>query len=168
MLRFRATLDDDPGRRFAAAAARGRDMRPANRAMGQAGVRQTQRRFVFKRAPDGSTWKPTDKPSGETMIKSGLLLRSIVAQAATQTGVEWGSNRIYAAMRQRGGIIRAKAGGALRFQVGGNGFWVMVKQVTQHARPYLGVNDQDMAEFAAIGLRHFGDPLTSGTWAGGR
>jgi phage gpG-like protein len=158
-IRFRVTLDDEPRRLLAAAAARGEDMRPALRAMGQAGVAQTQRRFVTKRAPDGSAWRPTDKPSGSTMIASGLLLRSISARPPSDTAVEWGSNRVYAAIRQLGGIIRAKGGGYLRFRVGANGGWVARKEVRQHARPYLGVNDQDMAEFAAIGLRHVAGPL---------
>lgn len=161
-LRFRATLDDAPRRALAAAAERAQDLRPALRAMGQAGVAQTRKRFVTKRAPDGTPWKRTDKPTGETMIESALLLRSIAAQPPSDTAVEWGSNRVYAAMRQQGGVIRAKAGGALRFRVGGNGAWVMVKEVRQHARPYLGVNDQDMAEFGQITLRHVGEPLTGG------
>lgn len=164
MLRLRHTFDEAPARQFAAAAARGQDMRPALRSMGQAGVAQTKKRFITKRAPDGSAWKRTDKPlsKGTTMDQDGYLKRSIAAQQPSQTAVEWGSNRIYAAMRQLGGIIRARAGGALRFRVGGNGAWVMVKEVRQHARPYLGVNDQDMAEFGAIGLRHIAEPLVGG------
>ncbi|MDZ4374768.1 MAG: phage virion morphogenesis protein, partial [Phenylobacterium sp.] len=147
---------------YGEAAARGRDLRPALRAVGAAGVAQTKRRFVTKRAPDGSAWKPTFKIGGSTMIQSGLLLRSIAAQPPSQTAVEWGSNRIYAAMRQTGGTIRAKDGGMLRFRVGGNGGWVAKREVTQHARPYLGLNGEDEAAFEAILLRHLGSPLVGG------
>lgn len=158
-IRFTIGLEDGLSQALRAARARGQDLRPALRAMGAAGVAQTRRRFVTKRAPDGSTWRPTDKPTGETMIESGLLLRSIAAQPPTETSVEWGSNRVYAAQRQLGGTIRAKNGGYLRFRVGGNGGWVARKEVTQPARPYLGVNAEDMAAFGQIGLRHLGGPL---------
>ncbi|MFN3582613.1 phage virion morphogenesis protein [Phenylobacterium sp.] len=141
---------------------RARDLRPALRAIGQAGVAQTRKRFISKRAPDGSTWKKTAKPSGETMIDKGLLLRSISARAPEADSVSWGSNRIYAAQRQFGGEIRPVRAKALRFRIGGNGEWISVGKITQPARPYLGVNADDQAEFAAILLRHLGEPLADG------
>lgn len=147
---------------LAAARDRALDLRPALRASGAAGVAQTRKRFVTKRAPDGSAWKPTDKPTGSTMIESALLLRSIAAQPPSDSAVEWGSNRVYAAQRQRGGTIRAKGGGYLRFRVGGNGGWIARKEVTQHARPYLGISPADALEHEAILLRHVGEPLSGG------
>lgn len=155
---------DDLGVRQALGAARARseDLRPAYRAMGQAAVAQTRRRFLNSRAPDGSTWKPSRKSSGQTLIGRGLLLRSISARAPTHSGVEIGSNRIYAGVHQAGGIIRAKTAKGLRFRVGSNGGWVVRRQVEMPARPYLGANDQDKAEFAEIALRYVAGPLLGG------
>lgn len=158
---FRLTLDD-LGVRLALSKARERaqDLRPALRSIGQAGVSQTRRRFQFSRAPDGSTWTPSRKASGQTLILKGLLLRSIAARAPTRTGVEWGSNRVYAGIHQAGGVIRAKTSKGLRFRAGPNGGWITKQEVTMPARPYLGANDQDKAEFAEILLRHIAEPLT--------
>lgn len=161
--KFDVSLDDIGVRRsFAEARARGQDMRPAYRAMGQASVAQTRRRFLNSRAPDGSTWKPSRKASGQTLIGKGLLLRSVSARAPTHDGVVVGSNRIYAGVHQDGAIIRAKTAKGLRFRVGSNGGWVVRRQIEIPARPYLGANDEDKAEFAAIGLRHVADPLLRG------
>lgn len=171
-LRFRATVDDAPSARFAAAAARGEDLRPALRAISAAGVAQTKKRFVTKRAPDGSTWKVTDKATGSTLIESALLLRSIAAQPPSDTAVEWGSNRVYAAVHQAGidrnvtvraherqanHIFGRRLNRPVRFTVSAHS-----RQMVVVARPYLGVNDQDMAEFGQIALRHVGEPLTGG------
>jgi len=141
---------------------RARDLRPALRAIGQAGVAQTRKRFVSKRGPDGSAWPKTNKPTGETMIASGLLLRSISARAPEGDSVSWGTNRIYGAQRQFGGEIRPVRAKGLRFRLGGNGQWVTASKVTQPARPYLGINLQDQVEFSRILLRHIGEPLEGG------
>lgn len=155
---------DDLGvrRPLLAARARGSDLRPGLRSVGQAGVSQTRRRFIDSAGPDGTPWKPSRKAAGKTLIGKGLLLRSISARPATHSGVEWGSNRIYAGVHQYGGVIRAKTSKGLRFRVGANGGWVAKMEVTIPARPYLGVNDQNKAEFGEILLRHVGEPLTGG------
>lgn len=159
---LRFALDDRPSSALAAARSRAMDLRPALRAMGQAGVTQTRRRFITKRAPDGSSWKPTRKIGGTTMIDQGLLLRSLSARPPTQDAIEWGSNRVYAAQRQFGGTIRAKNGGYLRFRASGGG-WVFKREVTQPGRAYLGLNREDEAQMEAILLRHVGEPLTGGS-----
>lgn len=164
MAAFQTVTFDDVALRSAlkAARARGQDMRPALRTIGQAGVNQTKKRFISKRGPDGSSWKPTRKIGGTTLIASGLLLRSISVRQLVDASVAWGSNRVYAAIHQFGGTIKPVNGKHLKFRVGGNGGWVSVKSVTIPARPYLGINTADLAEFAAIALRHVGQPLTGG------
>lgn len=156
---FSIRLEGEPQRAFAAARARGQDLRPALRSVGQANVAHTRRRFITKRAPDGSSWKPTRKIGGSTLIASALLLRSISARPPTKTAVEVGSNRVYAAIHQVGGTIRAKAGGVLRFRVGGNGGWVAKREVTIPARPYLGASPADMGDYGEILLRHAAEPI---------
>lgn len=155
---FRYSLDDADARaQLRGARDRGLDLRPGWRAVGQAGVAQTRRRFLSGVGPDGAPWKKGHKPSGQTLIASGLLLRSIRVAKAAQDGVEWGSNRIYAAIHQLGGVIRPVNGEGLRFRIAGG--FVTVKSVTIPARPYLGANQQDMAAFAQILLRHIAGPI---------
>ena len=59
-----------------------------------------------------------------------------------------GVNRIYAAIHQFGGVIRAKSG-ALKFAIPDGGFAV-VKVVRMPARPYLGVNDDDRRDILDV------------------
>jgi phage gpG-like protein len=142
------------------ARARGHDLRPALRGMAQANVSETRHRFITKRGPDGVAWRPTQKPTGSTMIASGLLLRSIHATPPTATSIELGSNLVYAAMRQLGGVIRAVRAKFLRFRVGPNGAWVAKREVTQYGRAFLGVSAEGLEEMGDIALRHVGGPLT--------
>lgn len=154
---FRYSLDDADARaQLRGARDRGIDLRPAWRAVGQAGVAQTRRRFLTSLSPDYVPWKVVRR-GGHPLIGKGLLMRSISARNATQEGVEWGSNRIYAAIHQLGGVIRPVNGKALHFKVAGG--FVTVKSVTIPARPYLGVNAQNMAAFAEILLRHIAGPI---------
>jgi phage virion morphogenesis protein len=153
-----ASFDDAPAlAAIAAVRARGEDLRPMWQAIGRAGVASTKRRFQSGRGPDGQTWKKGRKAQGKTLIASGLLLRSLT-EHADQTGVEWGSNRIYAGVHQSGAVILPKNGKALRFKIAGGRF-VTVKKVTIPARPYLGINAADRAAFIAIAQRHAGAPL---------
>ncbi len=153
-------LDDRPARAaLEAARSRSQDLTPALRSIGRAGVNQTRRRFQTAQGPDGSPWKKGRKTSGQTLILSDLLLRSISDRPPVGDAVEWGSNRIYAGVHQTGAVIRAKTSKGLRFRVGANKGWVTKQQVTIPARPYLGVNADDAAEFGEILARHVGEPL---------
>ncbi|MDP1617340.1 phage virion morphogenesis protein [Phenylobacterium sp.] len=155
---LRYSLDDASARAsLRGARDRGLDLRPGWRAVGQAGVGQTRRRFLTGIGPDGTPWKKGHKPSGMTLIASGLLLRSIRVAKVAQDGVEWGSNRIYAAIHQLGGVIRPINGKALHFKIAGG--FITAKSVTIPARPYLGANQQDLTAFAQILLRHIAGPI---------
>lgn len=135
-----------------AMAARGRDLRPALRAIGRAGVNQTRYRFMTGRDPKGGAWKKGRKTSGKTLIGRGRLLRSIGDRPPEANAVEWGSNILYARIHQEGGIIRPVNAKALRFRVPGG--FITASKVTIPARPYLGTNEQDMAAFGQILTRH--------------
>jgi phage virion morphogenesis protein len=109
----------------------------------------TRQRFRTGVAPDGASWKPSvraTKKGGKTLLDHGHLRDSITHDADDKTAVV-GSNLIYAAIHQVGGIIRAKAGGMLTFNIPGVG-WRRVAKVTIPARPYLGVSDRDRVEIA--------------------
>ncbi len=62
---------------------------------------------------------------------------------------EWGVNRIYAAIHQFGGTIRARNAGALRFRLANGGF-ATVKAVKMPARPFLGISPDDASDIVAV------------------
>lgn len=154
---------------LADAQAAGRDLRPALRAIARAGVNQTKKRFIAQRAPDGSPWKPSNNKNGTTLRLSGLLFGSISDRPPEAAAVEWGSNRVYAGVHQDGfsGQVQVRAHerqirsafgrqlrSPVRFTVAGH-----ARKMNTPARPYLGVNAENLAEFANIGLGHLAAPL---------
>jgi phage gpG-like protein len=72
-------------------------------------------------------------------VQTANLVNSIktVLAKSTDTSAEAdvGTGVVYARIHEFGGMIAAKAGGALRFMAGGQ--WVTVKSVHIPARPYL-------------------------------
>lgn len=140
---------------------------PIMRAIGVVLVRNTEDRFTAGRGPDGSPWAPLNpayaaiKRGPSILVASGMLRRSITF-AAGQNNVVIGSNRVYAAVHQFGGVIKAKTPNGLRFFLGGAGpnlltgkakkskpgvkVEVKVMSVRIPARPYLGLNAADEAD----------------------
>lgn len=139
------------------AIAAGLDLRPALRSIAAEGVDQTLDRFTTKRAPNGQTWKPSSNPTGSTLVASTGLRDSISVRPPEANAVEWGSNKVYAGVHQHGAVIRPRAASALRFKIGDR--WISAKKVTIPARPYLGANAENLAEFGEILVRHVGGPL---------
>ncbi|PZQ45162.1 MAG: phage virion morphogenesis protein [Micavibrio aeruginosavorus] len=117
--------------------------------LGSYGVSSTQQRFREKKTPEGASWKESRRASqgGQTLRDRNYLYRSL-SYLASDKSVEWGTNLIYAAIHQFGGIIRPKNGGVLVFQ-GLNGF-VFTKKVTIPARPYMGINNDDRSEMGEL------------------
>jgi phage gpG-like protein len=75
---------------------------------------------------------------GELQVRTGHLRRSIESGVREEAGgiVGWlGSDVVYARIHEFGGIIKARAGGYLRFPIGDS--WVSVQQVKIPPRPYL-------------------------------
>ena len=124
------------------------DLRPLMDALGFEGEAQTRRRIeTEKTSPDGVPWEP-NKTGNPTLERDGHLLNSITYNLLGDDAVEWGSNRVYAAIHQFGGTITAKDAPYLQFQI--NGQWVRVNKVEIPARPYLGISEKNWQDMADI------------------
>ena len=88
---------------------------------------------------------------GKTLVDSARLMQSITSNAS-DTGVEVGTNVLYAAIHQFGGTIRAKTSRGLRFKIGKgrDASWATRQSVTIPARPFLGIDAEDEAEIIQI------------------
>lgn len=143
------------------------DPAPMWRDMGLSLVASTQRRFETGMAPDGSPWPPSIRAlfeGGKTLVKSARLMQSIAFELLPN-GVMVGTNVLYAAIHQLGGVIRGLTG-KLRFRLA-NGRFVTVDKVTIPARPFLGLDDEDGEELIAIADDWIGGPLMGGAHAAG-
>lgn len=115
-------------------------------AVGEALVSSTRKRFKDVTDPEGNRWKESARAKsegGQTLTETASLKNSIVYEASPTTVVV-GTNKEYAAIHQFGGEIEPKKASMLRFQVGGK--WVSAQQVTMPARPFIGINAEDMEE----------------------
>lgn len=138
----------------------GRNQSAAMKEVAGLGESATRLRFRAERGPDGQRWKPSLRAQlsgGRTLTRDGHLSGSINANSGTDYA-EWGVNRIYAAIHQFGGVIKAKSAGGLKFKLPGGGFAV-VKAVHMPARPYLGVNDDDRSDILDIIERRIASAL---------
>jgi len=124
-------------------------------AIGQAMVGVTEDHFRDQSSPDGEPWEAlaasTKEAKGKNKtlagVNSGRLLRSLDYEADA-TEVRWGSNLLHGYWFQKGTkkhVIRAKNARALRFRVAGGGvvFRRSVNHPGQHARPYLGIGEEE-------------------------
>lgn len=157
---------DDAGLRGALMGfvALGENPAPVMRDLAAYGEASTRERFHTEAGPDGKPWKKSLRAlltGGKTLTQSGHLGDSVTSDSGHDWAA-WGSNMIYARIHQLGGIIKPKvAGGMLRFRLA-NGSFRSVRQVIMPARPYLGVNEDDEYEMAAIiqrrirGIAHAG------------
>lgn len=115
------------------------------------GENQTRERFQTETGPDGVKWQDSLRKKlfgGKTLTQDGHLGDSITS-TATDKEARWGSNRIYAAIHQFGGVIRAKSSKGLAFQLA-SGDNVVTRQVTMPARPFLGINKADEKDITAL------------------
>ncbi|MEQ8396424.1 phage virion morphogenesis protein [Thalassobaculum sp.] len=137
---------------LAAAGAFAHDPSPALDRIGAAMVASTQIRFERQAGPDGSPWPPSIRAlteGGITLTKSGRLAQSITHRA-DPSGVEWGSDLVYAAPHQFGATIHAKSAGTLLFKLPGGLGYRRAASVTLPTRPYLGIDDEDESEILDI------------------
>lgn len=124
---------------FATIERRGASPRPALKSIGEYMLRRTFERFSAEEDPEGNSWLPLSKATLKQK-KPGLkilqgdtnLLRDEINYQVTSNSVGLGTPLVYGAIHQLGGQA-------------GRGH-----KVTIPARPYLGVNDEDLSEFAAI------------------
>lgn len=126
------------------------------------GENQTKMRFRTETGPDGKKWQDSLRKKlfgGETLTRDGHLGDNI-SSAATDTQAMWGSNRIYAAIHQFGGVIRAKSSKGLAFQLA-SGDNVVTRQVTMPARPFLGLSDEDKQDIQATVRRYLREAMAA-------
>lgn len=130
------------------------DTEGVNNAIAEALRTSTVERFKTSRGSDGKAWKSSVRAMQDgkkTLVQKGRLKNSIRAHA-DGTGLAVGTNDIRAATHQFGDkrTIRSRKARALRFQIDGS--WTMVKkvQITIPARPFLGIDEEDMEEIKAM------------------
>jgi len=110
----------------------------------------TKLRFSDGVGPDGKAWTPSRRAAregGQTLLNHGHL-RDSITYVIQGDEVMIGTNVIYAAIHQFGGVIRPKSAKKLAFRTPDG--LRLVDQVTIPARPYLGVNDEDKQEIRYI------------------
>jgi phage virion morphogenesis protein len=122
--------------------------------LGEMLVSSTQQRFEDEQAPDGSKWKSSRRAraTGGITLTDTAELKNSIGYSATSTGVSVGSNKIYAAIHQYGGTIKAK-NGKLKFKLPNGGF-AQVDKVDIPQREFLGISDEDKEEAQEI-IRNF-------------
>jgi phage virion morphogenesis protein len=149
------------------------DPTPAYEDVGQALITSTHDRWERGVDPDGSPWPPSLRViahGGKTMILSSRLFRSVAANA-TRTGVEIGTNVIYAAIHQFGGAIQKaartavlhfktnKRTGRSRFAKPGKADRARKAEIGAHTvtmpiRAFLGLDEDDPRTIATIFERY--------------
>lgn len=128
------------------------DMMPLMAELGSYVESSTQLRFRAGAGPEGDPWPPSIRAialGGRTLRDSGRLRDSFQRGALGRDRVEAGTNVIYAAIHQFGGTIRARSAPALSFPLPGGG-WVRTDQVTIPARPFAGVDSDDLGHMRRI------------------
>ncbi len=134
------------------------DIAAAMAAVGEAIRTSTLERFDTGKGPDGRPWKTSiraQQDGGKTLVDQRALSTSIHVESSAK-GVEVGTNLKYAAVHQFGATIRPKGDGLLKFKIGDQ--WISKREVKIPARPYLGINEEDMQEIA----RTIEDAVTGG------
>jgi phage virion morphogenesis protein len=132
------------------------DARPMYDAIGGYLDLATDMRFERERGPDGNPWPKSLRAlseGGKTLTDTTQLRRSMTHNA-WGSGVEHGTNVVYAATHQEGATIKAKTSKGLSWKyrkAGANqAQWARKMQVTIPARPFIGIDDEDETEIMAI------------------
>lgn len=150
------------------------DTAPIMRAIGTGIVTSTQDRFDAGQDPDGGAWaalNPTyaaGKRGPGILRESGMRggLQGSITYRAGRSEVEVGSNKIYAAIHQYGGVITPKGGGRLVFRLGNR--VVHARSVTIPQRRYLGISNDDQLMILDVVEGALARALGSGSSSGPR
>lgn len=135
-------------------------LRPALFDIGEHLQGSVEQRFRDEVDPEGRDWAPLsdftkqNKRTEQILTESGQAgLRGSIHYEVGATSLEQGTNKIYGAIHQLGGVIKAKNGGYLAI---GNpkGAFALVKQVTIPQREYLGLSKGDREIIDQILVRH--------------
>jgi len=126
------------------------DLKGVNLSIAESLRTSTRERFKEQKEPSGKDWRYSIRATerGGVTLTDTARLKNSIRSSADKSGLAVGTNTIYAGTHQFGAkyTIRAKSGKGLRFKVGGK--WVRKKEVEVNipARPFLGINDDDMKE----------------------
>jgi phage virion morphogenesis protein len=131
------------------------------RKIGDQVKQRVDERFEGGFGPGGVPWKRSRRAAeqgGKTLVDSARLAQSITREPGPRSVVV-GTNVAYAAIHQFGGTIRAKTPKGLVFRVGGQagrskGSWRRMMQVVIPARPFLGIDREDIADIDAVVTGH--------------
>ena len=164
------------------------DRADAMRAIGAYLLTASQRRIERQVGPDGKPWKRLSRRTAEKRIGqrrrghdnmlrvSNRLFSSLVFEAA-ENEVSVGTNVVYAAIQHEGGTIKREARRQTIFQRYNEktgdltGFVprrrsnfardveVKAHEITVPARPWMGIDDADRREIAAILADHYGEGI---------
>lgn len=120
------------------------NMTPVMATIGEIVVSQVDEAFEAGVSPSGVTWEPSRRvleAGGQTLVDTARL-RNSITRLITTDSVMIGTNVIYAAIHQLGGVIRPKTARALVF--GG----LVRRSVTMPSRPFL--PDESSVDWAEI------------------
>lgn len=129
------------------------DKRPILEAMGLQLVSLTKRAFN-EPGLRPAAWPAKWDGSPATLRKNQVLSHSIRIAALSNSSVTVATDRIYAAIHQRGGVIRPKNAKALRFVLGGQ--VIFAKSVTMPARPFFPFVGDRMTDLAREKIHRIG------------
>lgn len=159
-----------------AAARESDDLLPLTRTIGALLVQSARDRIsISNTGPDGTPWLPSTraKEEGGKTLEETARLRDSLDYDATSTGVAVGTNVVYAAIHQFGGVIKVAGRTQSIFHQlnkAGTGFnrkgrfvrrsqsnfqrdvTVGPYEITMPARPYLGISGQDGADIEGLAL----------------
>lgn len=116
-------------------------------AIGEQLVSSTIQRFDDAKGPDGTEWKKSGRvkaEGGQTLTDNGHLKGSINYKASSLAVAVGTTDKVKGGIHQFGGTIVPKSGKFLKFK--GPGGFRSVKKVTMPARPYIGINEEDIDE----------------------
>ncbi len=155
---------DEANAALAATAARLDNPRDLYDDIGLLLIASTQKRFETETDPQGSPWPVSlrvQMEGGKTLQDKGHLVNSIVREVH-DSGVAVGTNVIYAAIHQHGGVIKAKTAKGLRFRPLGSNADIIRKSVTMPRRAFLGLDQDDEQGIKQLTELWISEPLAQG------
>ncbi|MDP3408199.1 phage virion morphogenesis protein [Bosea sp. (in: a-proteobacteria)] len=150
------------------------DTTPIMGAIGTGLVASTQDRMDAGQDPEGAAFAALNPLYASAKRGPGILresgmrggLQGSITRRAGRDQVEVGTNKIYGAIHQYGGVITAKGGGKLAFRMGGR--LIKTASVTIPARPYLGISRDDQVMILDVVEGALDRAVGSGASSGGR
>ncbi|MQT14396.1 phage virion morphogenesis protein [Segnochrobactrum spirostomi] len=125
------------------------DTTPVTRAIGVGLVEVVHTHFETESDPQGKAWAPLEATYAANKRGAGILreagmrggLMGSITSRASASGVEVGSNKVYAGVHQEGATITPVNGPFLVFRLGDR--VVHARSVTIPARPFIGVGPHE-------------------------